>query len=164
MQFMALTGDADDVGLLLDEAAYRLRYAGKYDPLDDPRGLCENAHDAIEFSLNAVIVATGRPYRRTHDLVHLVDTAVMAGRALPPTLAAAKALPRYTGGGRYEFRTTATREPVSKAGYDHAVALAEATLQWASGVSAKWLYIAPPWSTGRKPPGANRAWPTEAEL
>ena len=61
---MTSTGDADDVGLLLDEAAYRLRCARKYDPLDDPRVLCENAHDAIEFSLNAVIVATGKPYRR----------------------------------------------------------------------------------------------------
>ena len=66
---MTSTGDGneDDVGLLLDEAAYRLRCARKYDPLDDPRGFCENAHDAIEFPLNAVIVATGKPYRRTHD-------------------------------------------------------------------------------------------------
>ena len=128
---MTSTADADDVGLLLDEAAYRLRCANKYDPHDDPRVLCENAHDAIEFSLNAVIVAIGGPYRRTHDLAHLADTLAMAGRALPPTLAAVKALPRYTGGGRYEFRTTGTREPVSRAEYDHAVELAEGTLQWA---------------------------------
>lgn len=128
---MTSTGDADDVGLLLDEAAYRLRSANKYDPLDDPRVLCENAHDAIEFSLNAVIVAMGGPYRRTHDLAHLADTAARAGHALPPALAAVRALPRYTGGGRYEFRTTGTREPVSKAEYDHAIELAEGTLQWA---------------------------------
>jgi HEPN domain-containing protein len=65
---MTSTGNADDIWLLLDEAEYRLRCAKKYDPLDDPRVLCENAHDAMEFSLNAVIVATARPYRRTHYL------------------------------------------------------------------------------------------------
>ena len=128
---MTPTGNVDDVGLLLDEAAYRLRCARKYDPLDDPRVLCENAHDAIEFSLNAVIIATGMPYRRTHDLAHLADTAASAGHTLPPALAVVRALPRYTGGGRYEFRTTGAREPVSKAEYDHAVELAEDILQWA---------------------------------
>ena len=83
-----MNGDdrTEDVQLLIEEAAYRLRWAQKYDPGDDPRVLCENAHEAIEAALNTVIVAAGKRYRSSHDLGHLANVAADAGQPLPAEL------------------------------------------------------------------------------
>jgi HEPN domain-containing protein len=83
-----MNGDdrTEDVQLLIEEAAYRLRWARKYDPGDDPRVLCENAHEAIEAALNTVIVAAGKRYRSSHDLGHLANVAADAGQPLPAEL------------------------------------------------------------------------------
>lgn len=83
---MSASKRRDEVELLLEEAAYRLQGAVAHAPRDgdDARIACENAHDAIEVSLNAVIVARGEKYRASHDLSQLADIAGRAGEAAPP--------------------------------------------------------------------------------
>ena len=103
---MSASERRDEVQLLLEEAAYRLGGAVEHAPRDgdDARIACENAHDAIEVSLNAVIVARGEKYRASHDLSQLADVAGRAGEAIPAELNGIRKLRPYTGGGRYSYR------------------------------------------------------------
>lgn len=125
----------DEVELLLKEAEYRLRGAITNAPRDgdDARIACENAHDAIEVSLNAVIVARGEKYRASHDLSQLADIAGRAGEAIPAELIRIRSLRPYTGGGRYSYRRAGQIEPATKSDYDQIVDLAKRTYAWATG-------------------------------
>ena len=116
----------EEVTLLLKEAAYRLRWARKYDPTEDPRILCENAHDCIEVCLNTLLVAAGERHWSTHDLSNLANkvtrTALRPSEELTQRI---KELPLYTGGGRYEYRKTGDQEPIPKTEYDAVLEVAE---------------------------------------
>ena len=82
---MSVSESRQQVHLLLEEAAYRLTGAVEHEPREDQdaRIACENAHDAIEVSLNAVIVARGEKHRSSHDLSQLADVAAHAGEPIP---------------------------------------------------------------------------------
>ena len=130
---MSASERRDEVELLLKEAAYRLAGAVEHAPRggDDARIACENAHDAIEVSLNAVIVARGDKYRASHDLSQLADVAGWAGEAIPAELSGIRKLRPYTGGGRYSYRGAGRIEPATKTDYDEIVDLARRTHAWA---------------------------------
>ena len=123
----------EDVQLLLQEAAYRLNGAVENAPREgeDARIGCENAHDAIEVSLNAVIVASGEKYRASHDLSELADVAAEAGEPIPAELNGIRELRPYTGGGRYSYRHAGHVDPATKSDYDQIVNLAQGTYAWA---------------------------------
>ena len=131
---MSASERRDEVQLLLEEAAYRLAGAVEHAPRDgdDARIACENAHDAIEVSLNAVIVARGEKYRASHDLSQLADVAGRAGEAIPAELNGIRRLRPYTGGGRYSYRGAGRIEPATKTDYDQIVDLAKRTYAWAA--------------------------------
>ena len=135
-----------EVELLLEEAAYRLRGALKETPEDgeDARIACENAHDAIEVSLNAVIVSSGERYRASHDLSQLVEVAEDAGETIPAELNPILELRAYTGGGRYSYRAAGKIERASRDDYDRIVDLAKKTYAWAQGRSRELCGARPP--------------------
>ena len=132
---MNATDRRKDVELLLDEAAYRLTGALKRAPAvgEDARIACENAHDAIEVSLNAVIVARGERYRASHDLSQLADVVAQAGEAIPAALSGIRDLRPYTGGGRYSYRTAGRVDPATSADYEQIVNLGRIAYAWAGG-------------------------------
>ena len=131
---MSASERRDEVQLLLEEAAYRLTGAVEHAPADgaDARIACENAHDAIEVSLNAVIVARGEKYRASHDLSQLADVAGRTGEPIPSELSGIRKLRLYTGGGRYSYRGAGRIEPATKTDYDQIVDLARRTYAWAA--------------------------------
>ena len=79
------TGPEREVRLLLEEAEYRLNAAIEMEPNEgaDARLGCEEAHTAIEVSLNAVIVMNGGKYQPSHDLGQLANMAEKVGAPLP---------------------------------------------------------------------------------
>ena len=130
---MSASERRDEAQLLLE--AYRLAGAVEHAPREgeDARIACENAHDAIEVALNAVIVARGDKYRASHDLSALADVAGRAGEAIPAELNGIRSLRPYTGGGRYSYRGAGRIEPATKTDYDQIVDLARRTYAWAAG-------------------------------
>lgn len=152
----------DEVELLLNEAAYRLQGAVEHAPTDDDddaRIACENAHDAIEVSLNAVIVARGEKYRASHDLSQLAEIAKQAGEAIPAELEGIRSLRPYTGGGRYSYRGTGRIEPATKNDYKQIVDLAKGIFTWATSRARGIHRTAETWKRGtgslpEKPPPA----------
>ena len=143
---MSVSERRQQVHLLLEEAAYRLTGAVEHAPREgqDARMACENAHDAIEVSLNAVIVARGEKYRSSHDLSQLADVAAHAGEPIPAELNGIRELRPYTGGGRYSYRAEGRIEAATQGDYDQIVNLAKMTYAWAGGRARELCGARPP--------------------
>jgi HEPN domain-containing protein len=89
-------------------------------------GLCFHAQQAVEKSIKAVLVASGRVVPKTHNIRMLLD--ILTKHAdLPVFLETAAGLTDYAVNARYPGEV----EPVSSAEYRHAVALARDAVAWA---------------------------------
>ena len=89
--------------------------------------LCFHAQQAAEESIKAVYRAYHLEFRYTHDLADLLDGLQRKGIQVPAELRETMKLSHFA----WEARYPVLKEPVTKAEYEHAVALAERTLQWA---------------------------------
>jgi HEPN domain-containing protein len=90
--------------------------------------LCFDAQQAAEKAIKAVLIARGIPFPYTHNLAELVTLIEKAGEEIPPFISLATPLTRFAGATRYP----ATTEPVTIEQHQEAVALAEATVVWAT--------------------------------
>lgn len=99
------------------------------------RILCEQVHQAAEFSIEAVITANGHSFVTRHDLEELLETARDAGDRIPEGIPAGIEKVRGTVHlCRTRDATTSTDPGLAWVGedeYDDAVDAAAATVEWA---------------------------------
>lgn len=88
--------------------------------------LCFHAHQAVEKSLKAVLVAEGIPFPRTHNLKILLEL-LPPEPCLPADVADVAKLTDYAVSARYP----GIEEPVSEEEYREAVRLAQKVVEWA---------------------------------
>ena len=88
--------------------------------------LCYHAHQAVEKSLKAVLVARGISFPRTHHIRTLIEL-LPADLPRPPILDDSAALSDYAVTSRYPT----TVEPVGKEESEEATRLADTIMVWA---------------------------------
>ena len=90
---------------------------------------CEDAQQAAELALKALIKAHRGVYKRTHEIEHLLETLEELGETIPPAVEPAKDLTDYGGAERYEFITGHAEAPAIETVAD-AVRAAHETFAW----------------------------------
>jgi HEPN domain-containing protein len=95
--------------------------------------LCFHAQQAAEKAIKSVYRSKGHEFRYTHDLTELLDGLVRHGVTVSEAVREAVDLTDFAWQARYP----GPAEPISEAGYRHAVALAERVVEWAGNLVEK---------------------------
>ena len=114
---------------LIQSAAARLERAETYDPKTRPELTCEDAQQAADLALKALIKAHGGVYKRTHEIEHLLETLEELGEIVPAAVEPAKEQTDYGGAERYEFVTGSAETPAIET-VAEAVGAARETFAW----------------------------------
>lgn len=75
--------DDDTIRNLIQSAEARLERAETYDTKTRPELTCEDAQQAAELALKALIKARRGVYKRTHEIEHLLETLEELGEIVP---------------------------------------------------------------------------------
>ncbi|MCY4028845.1 MAG: HEPN domain-containing protein [Acidobacteria bacterium] len=121
--------DDDTIRNLIQSAEARLERAETYDTKTRPELTCEDAQQAAELALKALIKARRGVYKRTHEIEHLLETLEELGEIVPAAVESAKELTDYGGAERYEFITGNAEAPALETVAD-AVRAARETFAW----------------------------------
>lgn len=106
-------------------ARAKTRIRGAY--LED---LCFDAQQAAEKAIKAVLVCRQIRFPLVHDISQLLTRLEQAGERVPRPVLQAERLTRFA----VETRYPGMAEPVTRNEYERAVRIAEAVLQWATGL------------------------------
>ena len=113
----------------LQSARDRLERAERYDCRKNPALGCEDAQQAVEMALKALITARGSAFKRTHEIEHLFQHLEMLGETAPNGVRDAEELSDFGGAERYGF-ITGTRSVPTIESYERATVAARQTLEW----------------------------------
>jgi HEPN domain-containing protein len=117
----------------LDDERLALLVADNASVSDEQIGFL--AQQAVEKAVKAVLSCKRVPYRRTHDLIELLDLVTANHIAFPPAMESSAALTPFAAQMRYDYLPAeSSEEPPFDRGA--AMRLVRTALQWAESIVA----------------------------
>lgn len=105
------SNEKHEIASMIASARARIKRAATYDAEERTELTCEDAHQAAEHALKALIATHGGEYKSIHNIEHLLETLEELGETIPEEVMPATELTDYSGGRRHDFITGVTGSP-----------------------------------------------------